>query len=226
MSFSDLNKNHLLASLLEKDRKRLEPHLEDVPLPTGLMLEEPGKPIDQAVFPSSGIVSLVAVAGDDRIEVGIIGREGMTGVSVLLESTPPLHQCFVQVAGAGFQIATGDLRKAVASSPTLHKALLRFAGSMLGQAAGTALANGRFKIGERLARWLLMCQDRLGGDEIPLTQDFLAVMLGVRRPGVTGAIETLAREGLVERGYGRVTILDREGLKLSSRGCYRAEGTV
>ena len=126
----------------------------------------------------------------------------------------------MQIAGSGSRMPAGNLREAIAASVSLHQVLLRFAHAFMIQTTQTALANGRSKIDERLARWLLMAADRTDGDEVPLTHDFLATMLGVRRAGVTVALQALERTGLIAHRRGVITILDREALEKSSNGAY------
>jgi CRP-like cAMP-binding protein len=167
----------------------------------------------------SGFASVVA-NGERTIEVGIIGREGMTGLSVVMGSNDPTaNETYMQSAGKGQRMAAGDLRDAIKASVPLHHAMLQFAHSFMIQTAQTALSNGRSKIEERLARWLLMAADRVEG-ELALTHEFLAIMLGVRRSGVTTALQELERTGLIAHRRGFVTILDREGLKEGCNGTY------
>ena len=180
------------------------------------------KRVEHAYFPESGVISVVA-NGEHAIEIGIIGREGMSGVSVVLgsnEKSP--HETYVQIAGNGQRISANNLREAIEASGTLQKALLHYANRFLTQTTETALANGRHKIEERLARWLLMARDRLDGDEIPLTHEFLGVMIGTSRPGVTIALQELERRGWLTHGRGKVTIIDRDGLVRASNGAYVA----
>jgi CRP-like cAMP-binding protein len=127
---------------------------------------------------------------------------------------------YMQIAGRGQRLSAGDLRKAISASATLHQVLLHYVHSFLRQTTQTALANGRSKIEERLARWLLMAHDRVDGNELPLTHEFLAVMLGVRRSGVTTAIQELERNGLIGHRRSYITILDREGLESGTNGTY------
>jgi CRP-like cAMP-binding protein len=211
--------NHILSRLSRADFRLLERHLQPVDLPVRKPLSARNKRIENVYFPDSGIVSVVA-NGDHAIEVGIIGRDGMTGVSVVLganEKSP-----HVQVAGNGQHITANNLREAIEASGTLHAALLHYVNSFLTQVTETALANGRHKIEERLARWLLMADDRLDGNEIPLTHEFLGVMIGTSRPGVTVALLELERRGWITHRRGVMTIIDREGLIGSSAGAYVA----
>jgi CRP-like cAMP-binding protein len=180
------------------------------------------KRVEHVYFPESGIVSVVA-NGQHTIEIGIIGREGMSGVSLVLgdnEKSP--YETYVQIAGHGQRISASNLRAAIEASGTLHKELLKYANSFLIQTTQTALANGRHKIEERLARWLLMAHDRMDGDEVPLTHEFLGVMIGTSRPGVTIALQELERRGWLTHRRGTVTIIDRDGLVQASNGAYVA----
>ena len=215
----DPQQNLLLSSLSESDSALLEPHLEPVQLPVRKMLERRDRKITAIYFPESGFASVVANGAKRPIEVGLIGREGMTGLAVVLGNDRNAHETFMQVGGHGQCMRVQDLRRAIDDSATLHRSLLRYVHAFLEQTMRTAVANGRSKIEERLARWLLMADDRIDGD-IPLTHEFLAMMLGVRRPGVTVAVQELERVGVVARKRGHLIILDREALKKLSNGTY------
>jgi CRP-like cAMP-binding protein len=154
------------------------------------------------------------------IEVGIIGREGMTGLAIILGSNRAQHATYIQVAGKGLRISAARLREADERSNTLHRAMLRFVHAFLAQTTTTALANGRSKIEERLARWLLMANDRINGDDVPLTHEFLSLMLGTHRPGVTIAVQALEKAGLITTRRSHITIVDRKALEKSSNGTY------
>jgi len=213
-------KNLLLSRLSASDFALIEPHLEPVDLPVRKVLERRGKPIKAICFPESGFASVVADGRKRPIEVGLIGREGMTGLPVILGNDRNSNEVFMQAAGKGRCLRAGDLRKAIEKSPSLHLSLLRYAHEFLEQTMRTAVANARSKIEERLARWLLMADDRIDGTDLPLTHDFLAMMLGVRRPGVTMAMQGLEREGVVARKRGHVVIIDRQALEKMSNGTY------
>jgi DNA-binding transcriptional regulator YhcF (GntR family) len=145
----------------------------------------------------------------------------MTGPSVVMGNSDRVpHETYMQVAGRGQRMSAELLRKAIGASVPLHHVLLRYVYSFMTQTTQTALANGRSKIEERLARWLLMAHDRVDGDRLPLTHEFLAVMLGVRRSGVTVALQELERKGLLEHRRSVIAIVDREGLEHSSNGTY------
>jgi CRP-like cAMP-binding protein len=150
----------------------------------------------------------------------LVGGEGMTGTPVVLGADSSPHATYIQVAGEGQHIAAGDLRKAMRASNSLHACLLRYVQVFMVQTAHTAIANARTKIDRRLARWLLMAADRIEGNALPLTHEFLGLMLGVRRAGVTEALQALGRRGLIETHRGRVIILDRKGIERSAADSY------
>ena len=216
-----MSPNRILARLPREDFALLEPHLEPVDLPVRRRLETSKKRIDQVYFIEAGFASVVANGtSKPSIEVGIIGREGMTGLAVLLGGERAAHDSYIQVAGNGLRISAAKLREVDERSPTLHRAMLRYANQFLLQTTTTALANGRSKIEERLARWLLMAADRVDGKELPLTHEFLGLMLGTYRPGVTKAVQALEKEGLIAARRGGITILDRKSLEKRSNGTY------
>jgi CRP-like cAMP-binding protein len=213
--------NHALARLSRSEFGLLEPHLQPVDLPLMMQLEAGNRRIDTIYFVGSGFASVVADGpGKRSIEVGIIGREGMTGLSVVLGGDRAQHTTYVQVAGSAQRISAGKLRQAIDRSVSLHKALLGCVQAFLSQTTQTALANGRSKNEQRLARWLLMADDRLDGHELPLTHKLLAIMLGVERPNVTVAVQVLERQHLIRARRGVITVLDRKGLVKFSDGAY------
>lgn len=179
------------------------------------MLYEADQPAEYAYFLDSGIASIVAETGGSKIEVGIYGFEGMGGISLLLDVDRTPFKHFMQVSGTGHRIAASALLDAIEASRPLHMFLLRYVQVFGLQTSLTAVANGTAFIGERLARWLLMYQDRLNRNDLKITHDFLATMLGVRRPGVTEAINQLEGEGLIKATRGRIQVLNRA--KLLSR---------
>ena len=213
-------RNRLLSVLSAADFALLRPHLHSTPLEVKQVLEEPNKPILQVYFPENGLTSIVAHADRHRTEVGLIGREGMSGLSIVIGNDRSPNETFVQAAGSGSRISADELRRAMGSSPTLQTCLLHYVQAFLVQTSHTALANGRAKLEERLARWLLMAHDRVEGDEFPLTHEFLALMLGVRRQGVTVALHFLEGAGLIRSTRGLVVVLDREGLEEAAAGFY------
>jgi CRP-like cAMP-binding protein len=213
--------NLILSRLTEADFLLIEAGLEEVDLPVRKVLERPRRRIDSVYFPESGFASVVANgAGKKSIEVGIVGREGMTGLAVLLGNDRPKNETYMQAAGKGQRLKASILHEALKQRASLHRSLLRYVNSFLDQAAMTALANGRSTIEERLARWLLMADDRIEEDELPLTHEFLAMMLGVTRPGVTVAVQSLERKGLIARKRSSIVILSRKALVKLSNGTY------
>ena len=214
-------RNLLLRAMSPDEFARLTPHLEPVTLSLKQVLVEANQPIEHVYFIEEGLASVVAISPDnERLEVGHIGREGMTGEPViLLVNHTPLHT-FIQVAGSGLRMRAEDLSAAMEASPSLKALLLRWVQALMIQTAQSTLANGRYTIQERLARWLLMCHDRLDRDDLPLTHEFLSLMLGVRRSGVTEALHVLEGVQIVKTGRGRIHLLDRERLEDIAGGCY------
>ena len=218
---SSLRQNHLLASLAATDLASLAPHLEAVELSKSRAVEAPNRPIKHVYFPTSGIISVVACAPNDRkIEVGIIGLEGMSGISIVLGDDRSANETFVQVAGNGFRVGARTLGDAMEESLSMRLCFSQYAQAFLVQAAHTALANGRANVEERLARWLLMAHDRLDGDELPFTHQLIALMLGVRRAGVTNTLNLLASRKLIVLDRGRIMMRDRAGVEALANGLY------
>jgi CRP-like cAMP-binding protein len=213
--------NRLLARLSREDLALLEPHLHPVTLGLRKQLEARNRRVETVYFIEEGIASVVAEnAGHSGIEVGLVGRDGMTGIGVVLGVERAAHVTFMQVAGAGVSMRADALRAAMEQSRSLHRTLTRYAYAFFVQTSHTALANGRSKVEERLARWLLMAHDRVDGDELPLTHEFLAIMLGVRRSGVTTALSVLKDAGLIDYRRGSIRVIDREALKRAASGTY------
>jgi CRP-like cAMP-binding protein len=215
------SRNHLLNSLSASDRDLVQPHLEPITMALRHSVEERSKPIKQIYFVEEGIVSVVSTAGDGKeIEIGLIGREGMSGMFVLLGNHQSPYKSYAQVSGRAQRLSADNLRGAMDQSETLRPLFLKFVQAFTVQTAHTAVANARASVEERLARWSLMAHDRIDGDELPLTHEFLSMMLGVRRAGVTVAIQTLEDRALLKSGRGRITVLDRKGLEKIAGGYY------
>ena len=207
-------RNQLISRMAAQDFALLAPNLEQISLKERQVVEVPGKPITHLHFIEIGVVSVVAVnAEDHRIEVGVIGNEGMTGVPLVMGDTRAQHSAYMQIAGNGYRIPAAAFADALKKSPSLTGLMLKSAQAFMCQTAHTALANGRAKLEERLARWLLMAHDRMDTDAVPLTHEFLAVMLGVRRAGVTVAIHGFERRGLVTTRRGQLTLVNRTGIE-------------
>jgi CRP-like cAMP-binding protein len=220
---SNPSSNRILTRLSPEDFGLLQPHLECVELPLRTQLEQSNRRIEHVYFIERGIASVVSDgAGSRDVEVGLIGREGMTGLAIMMETDRSPHRTFMQVAGAGQKIESSLLRNALEQSPSLRRLLLHYCHAFVIQTAQTAMSNARSKIEDRLARWLVMADDRVDGNELPLTHEFLATMLGVRRPGVTVALNLLERSGLIETKRGVVVVIDRQGLEEHSNGAYGA----
>jgi CRP-like cAMP-binding protein len=206
--------NQLLASLSASDLGLLEPNLQPLALRLRQDLEQPNKRIDAVYFPHSGFASVVAVQSDKKqVEIGLIGREGMSGLPVILGNHRSPHATYIQAAGDGQSIRANDLRKAMGASATLRDFLLKYVQAFGIQTTHTAICNAQSRLDQRLARWLLMAHDRIGADYLPLTHEFLSLMLAVRRAGVTEAINALKKQGLISSVRGGITIRNRKGLE-------------
>jgi CRP-like cAMP-binding protein len=218
---SNSQRNHLLAALPPGDLDLLLPHLESMAVELRHPMEERSKPIRHVYFMQEGIASVVAVAGDGKeVEVGLIGREGMTGTFVLMGDNQSPHRTYVQVRGRAQRIAVKEFREAMERSGTLRSLLLRYVQAFTVQTTHTAIANARASLEQRLARWVLMAHDRVEDDELPLTHEFLSLMLAVRRPGVTVAVNELEGRGLLQANRGHLRIQDRKGIEKVAGGYY------
>jgi len=217
-------RNHLLASLPPSDRAHLEPHLEPVALRIRQRLEWPNRTIPKAYFLEHGLASVMTLSMGERVkvEVAMVGSEGMTGVGLLLGVDRWRVETCMLMEGEGHGIAAEVLRKAMHECPALRSSLLRYAHCFVVQLAQTALANATGSVEQRLARWLLMAHDRIEGDVLAITHEELAVILGVRRAGITTALHQLEAQALVSTSRGKITILDRSGLRERAGGLYGA----
>jgi CRP-like cAMP-binding protein len=215
-------RNRLLRSLAPADLDHLRPHLVPVDLPLRSVVMRSGAPLDSVLFIEEGLASVVAIAGSDRIEVGIVGSEGFVGLPLVLGAGETSQEGFMQVAGSGYRLPAAALQHCMATRPGFANALLRFVNVQLIQTSQTALANGRYTVEQRLARWLLMAHDRLERNDLSLTHEFLAVMLGVRRPGVTVALHVLEGVHAVRSRRGLVTVVDRDKLQSIAGAAYGA----
>ena len=213
--------NWLLDKLPESDRQLLAPHLVLEDLLVRKDLEKPNKRIDSVYFIEAGIASVVAVQHSGvHVEIGIIGCEGVTGPAVVLGDDRTPYSTYMQVAGRGLRIGSEHLREAMRMSGSLHGILLKSIQAFMLQTAHTAVANARGSINVRLARWLLMAHDRVQSPELPLTHEFLSLMLAVRRPGVTEAINALKRDKLIDTARGTIVVLNRRGLEKIAANFY------
>ncbi len=215
------SKNHLLGSMPEADLLLLEPNMHFVDLPLQMRLEPPNTPIESCFFLSDGIASVVVTGKNGKtIEVGLIGREGVTGSAAILGGTQTPNTIYMQVAGHGHQIAARHLKEAMRKSGSLSETLTKFVHAIMIQKSQTALVNSKGRIEERLARWLLMAHDRVPAPKFHITHEFLALMLGVRRPGVTEALHQLEGKSLIRSNRNEVVIRDRAGLEAVADWCY------
>jgi CRP-like cAMP-binding protein len=212
--------NLLLDALPSEDRARIQGHFERVPLPLGMTIYEADQAITHVYFPLRGIVSMVSAMPEGTVEVGTVGREGMTGVPIVLQADSMPTRAFVQVEGAALCTSAETLRRDMRESPALERLLQRYALALFDQAAQNAACNRLHVLEARCARWLLMSHDRVGTDVVPLKQTFLAQMLGVHRPAVTVAAGTLQHAGMIRYTRGKVTIVDRRALEGAACGCY------
>jgi len=207
-------RNRLFAKMTPPDWALVAPHLESIILKERQVLEVPNKPITHVYFVETGVVSVVAVnAEDHRIEVGVIGKEGMTGYPLVFGDDRAQHSAYMQIGGGGRRMSASAFVDAMTQSASLRALMLKSAQAFMIQTAHTALANGRAKLEERLARWLLMAHDRLDSDSVPLTHEFLAVMLGVRRAGVTVALHSFERRGMITTRRGQLTLINRAAIE-------------
>lgn len=215
--------NCLLAALPTEDYQRLSSHLETVELSLHQILYEQGEPIEYVYFPEQAIVSLVTVMEDGTtMEVSLIGKEGMVGIAAILGGYTTTTQAIVQVAARALRMSANALRTEFNRGGALQKLLLRYTQFLLAQVSQTAICNRLHPLEERFARWLLLVQDSIQSDELPLTQEFVAQMLGVRRSGITVAAGTLRQSGIIYYTRGRITVLNRRKLEATACECYRA----
>jgi len=215
------SRNRLLMALPPASRARLWPQLIPVRLDLHQVVQRPEQPVGTVYFPETGWLSMLAMLEDgDGAEVGLVGREGVTGLPVILGDDRDDLEAIVQCPGAALSMEADALRAAMADDPTLRTLLLRYVLLHHGQVARTAACNGRHQIDQRLARWLLMAHDRAEGDQYPITHEFLGMMLGVRRAGISVAAGALQQAGLIRYRAGQMTILDRPGLEASACECY------
>jgi len=213
--------NLLLRALPTEAFERLKPAMLHVDLPVKFELVATDVPNENVYFLERGLGSIVATSSDDEIvEVGHIGYEGMSGAHVLLKVPKTPNRTFMQAEGAGISVPTSVFLKMVEQVPAANELLLRYVHCCELQMAHSALANARYNMPERLARWLLMCHDRLLGDDLPLTHEFLSIMLGVRRSGVTNEIPILEGVHAIKATRGNVRVLNRQKLEEIAGGSY------
>ena len=221
---SEITGNHLIELLPRKARLSLLADCEPVELVLSEVLSEPGEPIRDVYFPTSGFISLVMLIDKNpALEIGMVGREGMLGAQLSLEvAIAPLH-ALVQGPGTALRVGAAAFQRHLNTHPSLQRGMHRYLYVLMTQMAQSAGCLRYHQIDQRLARWLLMSQDRAESDTFRMTHEFLAYMLGVRRVGITAAAGKLNRNGLIEYRRGVLTVLDRKGLEAASCGCYAAD---
>ena len=212
--------NRLLDALPQAVRERLS--LESVALNPNQIIHEAGAIAEHVFFPTSGLISMIASVGNGlSVEIGMVGKEGMFSVSSILGDDRPSHPAMVQLPGRALRMKSAELQREAQAHPALLGLLLRYSQTILTTAAQTAACNRLHLLEQRCARWLLSAHDRAEVDTFPMTQEFLAMMLGVRRPGVTIAAQAFEADGLITYNHGTLTIVDRSGLEAASCACYR-----
>ncbi|KAB2851148.1 MAG: helix-turn-helix domain-containing protein [Hyphomicrobiaceae bacterium] len=216
------DRNFVLASLSAADRRLLVNALEPIDLPARVVLEAPAnRQTRYCYFLSSGVASAtITDVKRESIEIGMIGREGYTGSSAIIGQERPARRAVMQVPGKGVRISQDLIVRHADSSPTLMRALARSASAFAEQIARTALATARYRLEQRVARWVLMLADRADSETLPVTHETIGLMLGVRRAGVTNALHELSSRGCIASERRTIRVIDREALKLASGGCY------
>lgn len=223
---NDPHQNHLLDALLTADYDRLFPNLELIEMPLGEVLYESGGKLKHVYFPTTSIVSLLYVMEDGAsAEIAVVGNEGILGISIFMggDSTP--SRAVVQSAGYGYRMKAQILKNEFNQAGPLQRLLLRYTQALITQMAQTAVCNRHHSVEQQLCRWLLLSIDRLSGNELSMTQELIANMLGVRREGVTEAAGKLQRAGLINYTRGRITVIDRPGLEKRVCECYQVVKT-
>lgn len=217
-----LPKNRLLAALPREEYEHLLPNLENVSLTFKQSIYEPNLPIEYVYFPNHGVVSLLNLMEDGTaVEIATVGNEGMVGIPVFLGADTIPGKAFSQIPGTAMRMKADVFKEKVNQGNPLHNLLQRYTQALFNQVAQSVACNRLHSIEERCCRWLLMTRDRVESDEFPLTQEFLSLMLGVRRPSVSVVAAILQKAGLIRYSRGKITILDREGLEAATCECYR-----
>ncbi len=217
----DPRQNHLLAALPAEDFARLLPDLEGVPMPLGHVLYEPGVQMRHVYFPTTCIVSLLYVMEDGAsAEIAVVGNEGVVGVSLFMGGESTTSRAVVQSDGHAYRLKAQLLKDEFFRAGPMQRLLLRYTQALLTQMAQTAVCNRHHSLDQQFCRWLLLSLDRLSSNELVMTQELIANMLGVRREGVTEAAGNVQRAGLISYNRGRITVLDRPGLEARACECY------
>jgi CRP-like cAMP-binding protein len=217
------NRNLLLAALPADEYKRIAPSLDAVPLKLKSVIHRAGEPIEHVYFPGGGFCSMLTVLKDGgMVEVATIGREGMVGITAVLDGNPVSSTSLVQgETDTCYRMKADAFRREMDRRGVFYELLTHYAQALVGFIMQSTACNAVHSVEQRLARWLLMARDRMGSDDFPLTQEFVAMMLGASRPTVTIVAGTLQKAGLITYHRGHVTIVDREGLEAAACECYR-----
>jgi len=220
------DQNYLFHSIPESEWARLLPHIEHVELPLGKVLYEPGTKMSHVYFPTTAIVSLLyALENGSSAEIAIVGNEGIVGISIFMGGESTSSRAVVQSAGNGYRIKSSIfLEEFNRSGPVMHL-LLRYTQALITQMSQTAVCNRHHTLDQQFCRWLLLSLDRLTSNQLNMTQELIANMLGVRREGVTEAALKVQKAGLIEYSRGHITILDRTGLEKRTCECYQVVKT-
>jgi CRP-like cAMP-binding protein len=215
------SENHILSRLPPEDYERLRPHLERVELSNGQILQQAGGLIEHSYFPLKSMISLVSHTADgESVEVGVTGYEGAVNISIALGVDKSPYELLVQFPDGAMRLRARVMREEFGRGGALHDLLLRYMQGLLLQTSQVAACNAKHNVVERLARWILMSEDRCRSDDLPFTHEFLSVMLGVRRAGVTEAAIVLQAEGYINYRRGHIKITDRAGLEAFACSCY------
>jgi len=215
------NQNHILAALPAADYKRLLPDLELIPMPLGWAVYESGSEMGYVYFPTTCIVSMLYVMENgSSAEIAIIGNEGLVGISLFMGGESTSSRAVVQSAGNGYRLKARVLKKEFAMGGALQHLALRYTQGLITQMSQTAVCNRHHTLDQQLCRWLLLSLDRLPGNELVMTQELIANMLGVRREGVTGAAGNLQKDGIIRYNRGHITVVDRPKLEKRVCECY------
>jgi CRP-like cAMP-binding protein len=218
-------RNAVLATLPPAAFDQLRPFLRVVDLKRNAVIHEANRPVESVYFIESGVISRVARTQEDgSVEVAMVGRYGFIGVSVLLGTMTALHRTVVQIPGQALRISASDLQAVVQSDPAVRDHLLRYVHLLITLKGQISLCNAKHDIGQRLARWLLLAHERVDGDELPVTHELLATMLGVRRPGVSDALAGLEASGIVAKSRGVLKVIDAGALKTQACECHKLIG--
>ncbi len=218
--------NHLLAALPEAEYGRLLPHLDLIELPLGEAIYESGDKLQYAYFPTDCIISLLYVmASGESAEIAVVGNEGVLGIALFMGGDTMPNRAVVQSAGLGYRLRSTLIQQEFGRNGPLPHLLLRYTQALITQMAQTAVCNRHHNVDQQLCRWLLLSLDRLPGNQLTMTQELIANMLGVRREGVTEAAGKLHRAGLIDYSRGHIIVLDRPGLEARVCECYQVVKT-